>query len=173
MAMRRASAQGVLLSQAVASRVGMHPSDLECLDVVNMGEAVTAGDLARATGLTTGAITAVIDRLEKAGYVRREPDPADRRRVLVRVRPESMAPLDAIYGPLAARMGALWDELTDEQLEVVRGFMTRSLALSIAFTEEVRRGGEGAKAASTAKAPAAIGGEAPVVKRPSSRKRRA
>src|SRR5262245_6591443 len=82
---RRMSAQGVLLSAAVAERVGLSSSDLECLDFIVMagGEPVTAGQLAAATGLTSGAITGLVDRLERAGFVRREPDLVDRRKVRV------------------------------------------------------------------------------------------
>ncbi len=73
--------QSVLVSSAVAERVGLSSSDLECLDFIVMGNsgAVTPGDLATATGLTSGAITGVVDRLERGGFVRREADAADRR----------------------------------------------------------------------------------------------
>ena len=71
-AMRRSSAQGVLFGQAVANVAGISGSDLECIDILYLEGRVTAGRLAEVTGLTTGAITGVIDRLEKAGYVRRE-----------------------------------------------------------------------------------------------------
>src|SRR5215813_7664872 len=83
-AMRDASGQGVLYSQAVAERLGINSTDLECLDSVVLRGPLTAGELADATGLTTGAITGVIDRLERAGFARRERDKDDRRRVLVR-----------------------------------------------------------------------------------------
>ena len=81
-AMRRSGAQWSLFSQAVAARVGISASDFECLDLVILEGAVTPGRLAEASGLTTGAITGVIDWLERAGFVRRDPDPTDRRRVL-------------------------------------------------------------------------------------------
>ena len=71
-AVRRSSALGVIFGQTVASRVGISSSDLECLDFLNLEGRVTAGRLAEVTGLTTGAITGVVDRLEKAGLVRRE-----------------------------------------------------------------------------------------------------
>src|ERR1700733_11041636 len=86
-AMRDVSGLSVLHSQAVAGRLGINSTDLECLDLVERGP-VAAGALAGATGLTTGAITGVIDRLERAGFVRREADSADRRKVLVRALPK-------------------------------------------------------------------------------------
>uniref|UniRef100_UPI0013D5678B MarR family transcriptional regulator n=1 Tax=Klebsiella pneumoniae TaxID=573 RepID=UPI0013D5678B len=76
-------AMGVIFSQTVASRVGISSSDLECMDFLNLESRVTAGRLAEVTGLTTGAITGVIDRLEKAGLVRRERDDSDRRKVFI------------------------------------------------------------------------------------------
>jgi DNA-binding MarR family transcriptional regulator len=80
-AMRRTSGLGVLHSQAMAARLGINSTDLECLDLVVLGEASTAGELARRTGLTTGAITGVTDRLEHAGFMRRQRDVDDRRKV--------------------------------------------------------------------------------------------
>ena len=82
-AMRDASGLGVLHSQEMARRAGISSSDLECLDVILLKGPLTAGALAEATGLTTGAVTGLIDRLERAGYARRLPAPADRRKVLV------------------------------------------------------------------------------------------
>src|SRR5574342_463312 len=81
-ALRDVSGQGVLYSQAVAERLRINSTDLECLDHISRGP-VTAGRLAELTGLTTGAITGVIDRLERIGLVRREHDPDDRRKPLV------------------------------------------------------------------------------------------
>src|SRR4029078_593998 len=86
-ALRRSSAQGVIFGQTVANTVGISGSDLECLDFLNLEGRVTAGRLAEVTGLTTGAITGVVDRLEKAGLVRRERDPAGRREGFIVVVP--------------------------------------------------------------------------------------
>ena len=74
--------------QAVADAIGINRTDLRCLDVIQREWPVAAGRLAEQTGLTTGAITTVLDRLERAGYARRVRDPSDRRRVLVEVTPE-------------------------------------------------------------------------------------
>ena len=97
--MRRMSAQGVLLSSAVAEHAGISSSDLECLDYIVMAapEAITAGQLAASTGLTTGAITGLIDRLEKAGFVRREHDREDRRKVRVVPVKATIERLNAYY----------------------------------------------------------------------------
>src|SRR6185436_997645 len=85
---REESARSVMFLQAVAGRLGLSATELKCLDLAlraGPGEPLTAGRLAVLTGLTTGAVTGVVDRLEEGGFVRRERDPGDRRRVIVRL----------------------------------------------------------------------------------------
>src|SRR5262252_445612 len=88
LALRRAGSVMQLLGAAAAEKIGINVTDLNCLNILALGGRMTAGDLARATGLTTASITGVLDRLEEAGFVRRERDPQDRRRVVVRLDPE-------------------------------------------------------------------------------------
>ena len=88
---RRLSLATIMFHQAVADRLGLNPTDHKCIDLLASAGWTTAGELAEATGLTTGAITGVIDRLEAAGFVRREDDPNDRRRVIVRVISEAIS----------------------------------------------------------------------------------
>src|SRR5437870_4375562 len=78
---QRVSGQSVVLSAIIAEKFGLAPSDLECLGFLQLEGPLTAGRLAELTGLTTGAVTRMIDRLEAGKYVRRRDDPADRRRV--------------------------------------------------------------------------------------------
>jgi DNA-binding MarR family transcriptional regulator len=136
-AMRDASGQGVLYRQAVAQRLGINSTDLECLDLVVRGP-VTAGVLAEATGLTTGAITGVIDRLERAGFACRERDLSDRRKVLVRALPvveERIAPL---FEPMQrAAMGTL-SSYRDEDLALFLDFFIRAREASLAAMTELR-----------------------------------
>ena len=81
---RRYIASYALFNQAVADHLGLHPTDLQCLNLLTLeGGPVTSGRIAEMTGLTTGSATRLVDRLEKAGYVVRERDVQDRRRVLV------------------------------------------------------------------------------------------
>src|SRR6185312_705182 len=115
-AARRSSAQGVMFSQAVASCVGISSSDLECLDFLNLEGRVTAGRLAEVTGLTTGAITGVVDRLEKAGLARRERDEADRRKVFIVVVPEATAKIGQFYVPMQQAMHKVWSRYSEEEL---------------------------------------------------------
>jgi DNA-binding MarR family transcriptional regulator len=138
--MRRMSAQGVLLSSAVAEHVGISSSDLECLDFIVMAspEAITAGQLAAATGLTTGAITGLVDRLEKAGFVRREHDQVDRRKVRVVPVETTIQRLGAYYAPLAQRTEALWAQYTEEQLRIILDFARRSVAVAAEEAARIR-----------------------------------
>src|SRR5258708_19429477 len=99
-AIRRSSGVGGIFSQTVADRAGVSSSDLECLDFLNLEGRVTAGRLAEVTGLTTGAITGVVDRLEKAGFVRRERDESDRRKVFIAIVPENVPKLPRFYAPM-------------------------------------------------------------------------
>ena len=100
----------ILFHQAIADRLGMHLTDHKCGDILVQTGPITAGELAERTGLTTGAITGVIDRLEKAGFVRRVKDPDDRRRVIIEPLPErikgQIAPLFQSIGRAIADMCA-------------------------------------------------------------------
>ena len=135
---RRASAQGVLHGQAVAGRLGINHSDLETLDLLRWAGAVTAGRLAELTGLTTGAVTRMIDRLERDGYVRREPDPADRRRVIVRLVPQALQRIGPLYAPLQRAMQGLYDHFSDAQLGVLLDFSRRTYEVLQAETARLR-----------------------------------
>ncbi|MGH8680564.1 MAG: MarR family winged helix-turn-helix transcriptional regulator [Burkholderiales bacterium] len=128
---RRMTAQSVLISQAVSVRFGLSSSDLECLDLALLSGGATAGEFANATGLTTGAITGVIDRLERAGYVRRERDPTDRRKVIVRARPAMTRRIAPLYDSLQREMTALWSVYRDDQLALILDFLARSCDLAV------------------------------------------
>jgi DNA-binding MarR family transcriptional regulator len=127
--LRKVGAQSVLISDLVATRVGLNSTDLECLDLLYLAGVTTAGKLAKHTGLTTGAITAVIDRLERAGFARRRRDTADRRCVLVEVVPSSAARVQPLYEPLVARVLELNKDYDDEQLATVVAYLSRALAV--------------------------------------------
>jgi DNA-binding MarR family transcriptional regulator len=126
-AMRETSAQSVLFSQAVADRVGMNPTDLESLDILARNGPMTAGRLAEMTGLTTGAITGLIDRLERRGYARRQPHPTDRRSVIVQPLVENAErDLGPAYATMREAMAALMARYSDEDLTTILDFMTRA-----------------------------------------------
>ena len=123
---RESSGLGVLFGEEVARRMGINHTDLECIDVIGQRERVTAGEVAEASGLTTGAVTGVIDRLEKAGYVKRERDPNDRRKVYVRLLPKALSEGGKYYGPFEQSVMALIDSYSDKDLALFLDYFTRT-----------------------------------------------
>jgi DNA-binding MarR family transcriptional regulator len=135
-AARVSAGRGVAFHQAVAARLGINTSDLNCLNLLQMAGPLTAGQLAERVGLTKGgAITAALDRLERAGLIERERDLADRRRTIVRHTPEAM---DRI-GPLMP--GDIWADLygryTDDELRLVLDYTERSSETVRILTERL------------------------------------
>ena len=128
--LRNVGAQSVLISDAVAKLVGLNSTDLECLDMLGLAGATTAGRLATHTGLTTGAMTAVIDRLERAGFARRVRDAGDRRCVLVEALPDNLRQIEQLYRPLAAAVARLNEEYGDRQLAVVVDYLSRAVTMA-------------------------------------------
>ena len=123
--LRRVNLQGSFFGQTVAIRFGLSESDIETLEaLIEMG-ATTAGRLADLTGLTSGAVTRVIDRLEQSGYVRRVPDPADRRRVIVEVVPEKVAAVRATLDRLGSAGAEEMGRYTDAQLALIGDFLSK------------------------------------------------
>ena len=123
LAVRRAGSVMQLLGAASAERIGINVTDLNCLNILALSGHMTAGDLARITGLTTASITGVLDRLEEAGFVRRERDPHDRRRVIVRLdAARGMHDVAPVFAPVIAAWRAVAARYTDEELRLILGF---------------------------------------------------
>ncbi len=121
---RTNSTAGILLHAAIAERLGLNATDFKCADLMlSQCEACTPGRLAELTGLSTGAITGVIDRLEDAGLLVRAHDPGDRRRVLLRLTHARASEVRALFTPLARGVGALCETFTRAELAVVLRFM--------------------------------------------------
>lgn len=136
---RTVGALSVMLSQTVAERVGLNSTDMESLDLLFVNGPLTAGRLAELTGLTTGAITGIVDRLERAGHVRRETDPADRRRVIIHPLPEKAnREIGPLYAPLATAMEALYDRYSDEELGIIVDFLGKSQDIAAAHIATLR-----------------------------------
>jgi DNA-binding MarR family transcriptional regulator len=126
LALRRTGSLMQLMGQAAAERVGVNPTDLNCLNILSLAGPLTAGQLAQATGLTTASITGVADRLEAAGYVRRERDTADRRKVLIHlVRERAIADVAPVFGPLVREWQAMAAGYSDAELELIVSFQRR------------------------------------------------
>jgi DNA-binding MarR family transcriptional regulator len=137
-AIRRSSGQGVIFGQAVANRAGISSSDLECMDFLVMEGRVTAGRLAELTGLTTGAITGVVDRLEKAGFVKRERDESDRRKVFITTIPANTAKIGTLYEKLQRAVMKDWMSYSDEELLLLLRFAEQSYETLRAATSELK-----------------------------------
>jgi DNA-binding MarR family transcriptional regulator len=126
------------MDAAAALFFGIHRTDLSLLDVLQLGGRMTAGELARRGGLSPGAVTAALDRLERAGYVRRVRDEVDRRRVFVEVTDEMLERAAQVYGPLAARSEELLGSLTAEQLRVMIDVLKRGADMQLERAAELR-----------------------------------
>jgi DNA-binding MarR family transcriptional regulator len=113
-------------AKAMAERAGVHATDFDALDVLDWMGPTTAGELAKRVGVTSGAITGVIDRLERDGWVRRTRDPNDRRRVVVEPTPgppDRIAHMAAVFQPLIDELGELNERYDDDQLELILGWL--------------------------------------------------
>lgn len=125
---RELAARTLMFQEAIAERLGLTVSDHRCLELVDRWSAegpVTAGKLAELTGLTTGAITGVIDRLERAGFVRREKGTEDRRQVQIKQVAERHAEVSSLFDPMAVSFRELCAEHSAQELETVWEFMRR------------------------------------------------
>jgi DNA-binding transcriptional ArsR family regulator len=126
LAMRRNGSIMQLLGQVSAERIGVNVTDLNCLNIVALTGPMTAGELARATGLTTASITGVLDRLEEGGFVRRDRDPKDRRRVIVNLKPgPGLREVGPTFGPLVKAWRAIAATYSDEELRLLLDFQRR------------------------------------------------
>ena len=123
---RRHSTAAVLFHHALAERLGLGPSDHKCLDLLRERGAMTGSDLAAITGLTTGAITGVVARLERAGYVRREPDPGDGRKQILSPAPERVREIHDVFQPMRDDAAELLEGFDAHQLGAIAEFLERS-----------------------------------------------
>ena len=126
---REMSTETIMFHQAVADILGLHITDHKCLDLIYRYGAMPAGRLAELTGLTTGAVTGIIDRLEGAGYVRRTDDPKDRRRIIVEPTKNKKweRKIEAIFIPLHERMRKLLSSYSDSELAFLLDVLTKTL----------------------------------------------
>jgi DNA-binding MarR family transcriptional regulator len=129
-----------LFDATVAEAAGLNRTTWRCLDLLGTRGPMTAGELARAARLTTGAVTAVLDQLEAAGLVRRERDATDRRRVIVHVTDEVDRRAAPVFGPLMADSNALLDGFSERELEAIVRFVRGERSILAAHTARVDEG---------------------------------
>ncbi len=115
----------ILFHQKMAERMGMHMTDMQCINLLDLMGPSTPGKLAERTGLTTGGVTVMLDRLEKAGLVRREPNPNDRRSVLVRVNPRKLPKIKALYATIDRQFEEFLAGTPEAELLSVASFFSR------------------------------------------------
>lgn len=127
---RRHSTATVLFHHAVAERLGLGATDHKCLDLLRERPGITASEVAAATGLTTGAVTGVVTRLERAGFLRREPDPNDRRKQVLSPVESRVRDIHETLAPLRNDMLALLKEFGAPELSAIALFLERATELS-------------------------------------------
>jgi DNA-binding Lrp family transcriptional regulator len=127
----------VLFHEAIADRLGLSAADHKALGLISRAGRLTAGELAQRTGLSPGAVTGLVDRLEEAGYVRRTRDPADRRRVVVEpVAAAGRPDLSGIFAELGAAMAAFAGDYDEHQARAIRDWVEKTI---IVLREQTRK----------------------------------
>ncbi len=138
---REFSTRTMLLHDAVADRLGLNGSDHKCLDLIQRAGRLTASDLVRDSGLTSGAITGVIDRLERGGYVRRVPDTNDRRRTFIEPVQGKADEISAMLQSLSQEALAVAERYSDAELVVIADFLEQAAAMMQRETRRLREDG--------------------------------
>ena len=123
---RKFIANAIFFNQKVAERCDLNLTDTQCLNLLELSGSATPGQLAEYTGLTTGGITVVLDRLEKAGFIQREPNPKDRRSLIVKTVPSGIARMHAFYTEINKGMAELMSKFSEKDLAVVQAFFERA-----------------------------------------------
>jgi DNA-binding MarR family transcriptional regulator len=145
-----------LLDESASAYLGINRSDARAIDVIDRQGRITAGWLAHELRMSTGAVTTLVDRLERAGFARRVADPTDRRRVLIEVTPVVSENAEQIYGTYTDVLPA-YEDWTEDELRVVLRFQQfgrQWLEERLANLDELRRRQQPRRAAASATPPA-------------------
>jgi DNA-binding MarR family transcriptional regulator len=127
---RELSAIQIMFLQAVADKIGLNITDMRCLNFIHRSDkTISAKDLVSITGLTTGAITGVIDRLEKFGFIRRGSDFSDRRLVIITPVPEKRAEVEMLFNSINRRRHRMVSFMNDRELAIAKDFMEKNMAV--------------------------------------------
>jgi predicted transcriptional regulator len=133
------SSRGIIFHQTLADFLGLNITDHKCLGFLLEEGPQTAGKLAELTSLTTGAVTGVIDRLEKAGYVKRERDPHDRRRVMIAPVYDNQVRMGSLFLSLYESSIEMCSHYTDQELSVILRFVAESSQMMVKETEKLKK----------------------------------
>lgn len=133
-----------LFNQAMADHVGLHPTDMQCVALLDMEPGpVSTGEIARLTGLTSGSATRLVDRLVKAGIVERHADPHDRRRSLVSLSPEARERIGKAWDTPGRAFGAVLERYSDSELAVIGDYLHRAAEVGRAQAKRLTSGDAG------------------------------
>ncbi len=126
-----------LVDEAACQLMGVNRTDGRCLDIIDQHGRITAGDLARESALSTGAVTAVLDRLEAAGHIARVRDDGDRRRVFVEVTPDTLARMHELYAPVVEHSAERLSTYTIDELVLLRNFVRMAKEITTEHAERL------------------------------------
>jgi DNA-binding MarR family transcriptional regulator len=135
---RRYNTAVILFHHAVAERLGLGPTDHQCFDLLRERGEMTGSELAAITGLTTGAITGAVARLERAGYLRREPDPHDGRKQILHPALERVQAIRQVFDPIRKDVTTLLEGFDTRQLTAISEFLARSTDFAYRHTALLR-----------------------------------
>lgn len=121
--LRAHTTSAVLAANSIAQKIGMGANDMKCAEILIRMGPISAGKLGELAGLTTGAITGIVDRLEKAGWAKRVMDPNDRRRVIVHPGPQDTKTMDGLYNSYVDSLTVLLDGYTNSELLLITKFV--------------------------------------------------
>ncbi|WP_066400185.1 MarR family transcriptional regulator [Neobacillus mesonae] len=137
--LRNFSTETIMFHQNVAERLGLNSTDHKCLDIILRNYPMTAGKLAEMTGFTTGTVTGVIDRLEKASYVYRDKDPNDRRRVIINVHLQKVEKeILPLFASFSQSMRELFEKYNEQEIKFLFEFVARCRAILHEESKKVR-----------------------------------
>jgi DNA-binding MarR family transcriptional regulator len=128
------------MDDAFTRMSGINLTDGRCLDLLDVHDGLTAGELAEAASLSPGAVTTVLDRLERMGLVTRTRDEADRRRVLVEMTPKARQLAYEAYGPVSAYARDYIEQLTDDEIDVISRFLEVAIEVNERRARELESG---------------------------------
>jgi MarR family transcriptional regulator, organic hydroperoxide resistance regulator len=129
---RQFIAGAILYNQMLTERLGIHTTDQQLMNFVELFGEARPADLARLSGLSTGGVTVALDRLEKAGFVHRERNPEDRRSVIIRMDPERQREVVALYQSTSETMGKIFSSYDEKELRLILDFFAKTNAARVA-----------------------------------------
>jgi DNA-binding MarR family transcriptional regulator len=128
--LRALATSTVLAATTIARKAGMGPNEFKCAEILVRDGSLSAGELAEKAGLTTGAITGIVDRLEKAGWAKRVPDPNDRRRVIIQPGPQDTEVMVGLYDARMKSFNELVEKYSDSELQLITEFVDQLIRIN-------------------------------------------